>query len=257
VISHELDLMGLLHHGFSAKQLLTLVEWNSREFSRNGRYWNNFRYEVPGQGQGRTIAPQVMGDKKGDWTVRRLQQEPALLEKLERVFPRLRRKWILVLRDPWDNISTLGLRTGRVYDELRIRSNHEEEFWQQLGEHGVDGVPALLPDHSVDEYLDLCVSLETLKSRIPPADWHEVDYEEFLAAPEVGMSALCEFVGLEPDRAYLSAAASIVKPKPHRSRYRIRWTPEQIQRVRRAIGAHSILRAFDRESAAPLLVSDG
>lgn len=244
VVSHELDVMGLLRRGLSGWEILALIAWNARTFTRHGRYWNNFCYAVPSVETAARREPRVVGDKKGDWAVRWFQRDPTLLQTLARRFPGLRRRWILILRNPWDNISTLALRRGGAYDRLRIESGSEEQFRRRLGDRQGTDLPDRVTDETIEDYLGLCDGIEAMKAVVPGEDWLEVEYDSFVADPITGIRDLCRFLDLEPDRDYLAAAASIVRPRPHRSRRHIGWAPEQIHRVRRAIGERAILRRF-------------
>src|SRR4051812_27854480 len=85
VIAHELDTLQLLERGVSGRELMMLIPERDREFAALRRRWTRYAYAVRGQFQGRTVAPRVVGDKKGARSTQRLDEQPALLERLRAV----------------------------------------------------------------------------------------------------------------------------------------------------------------------------
>ena len=244
VVSHELDAMGLLRAGLPERMLYALVLDNSAAFSRNGRYWNGFSYVVPGQEGGGAKTPTVVGDKKGDWAVRWVQKEPGLLGAVQRRV-RARCRWVLVTRHPLDNIATMSLRKGRAYDRLRIAAASSADFkahLEQAQERGEVASAAL--DAMIDDYEGLCQGIAEMQQAIAAADWRHVVYEQFTKTPEAEVRALCEFLGLDPEPGYVSAAASIVHDSPNKSRRSVAWTDEQLGRVARLTRRFSFLEGY-------------
>jgi hypothetical protein len=240
MIAHELDAMGLLAKGMSAADIRALAVHNSLEFSRHGRYWNGFSYAVNGcsAGGGRI---RVLGDKKGDWVARHHAADPSLLDEARRRF-RVRCQWILVVRDPYDNIATMSLRKGGVYDRLRVENPDSGAFRAALKERQAAGdVAAAVLDSMIDDYFGLCRSVEAMKRRLAPTDWHEVDYEAFTAAPYEGLRALFGFLELSATEAFLTDATAIVRRSGRRSRDDLAWQPGQLARVEAMIEEFSFL----------------
>ncbi|MDT0631203.1 hypothetical protein RQM47_08380 [Rubrivirga sp. S365] len=245
VVSHELDAMGLLRAGLSERMLYALVLENSAAFSRNGRYWNGFSYVVPGQDGGGAGRPTVVGDKKGDWAVRWVQQEPDLLDAVRRRL-RARCRWVLVTRHPLDNIATMSLRKGRTYDRLRIASESSAAFKAELKAAQARGdIAASALDAMIDDYEELCGGVAQMEAAISPDDWLHVVYEQFTREPEVEIRRLCQFLDLDPEPEYLAAAASIVHDSPNKSRRSVTWTDAQLERVRALTRRFSFLVDYD------------
>jgi hypothetical protein len=230
VVAHELDAMGLFRAGLPRRVVYGLVLENSAAFSAHGRWWNGYRYEVPGYGGG-AGAPAVLGDKKGDWAVRWTQREPGLLDRV-RGRLRGRDRWVLVTRHPLDNVATLSLRKGRAYDRLRIEAETRVAFRERLAEAQERGdVAAAVRGDMLDDYAGLCEGIEAMRRAVPAERWHHVVYERFTAAPEAEIERLCQFLGLDAAPDYVAAAASIVHDSPNRSRDRLAWTDGQRARV--------------------------
>ena len=231
VISHELDTMGLIKKGIAAKALYALVVENSAEFSRNGRWWNGFSYEVPGQQNGRAKELKIVGDKKGDWAVRWFGDDPRLVDAAYAAVD-ARCRWILVTRNPLDNIATMSLRKNRTYDKLRIASDDSAAFRATLKDHQERGdVSPIALDSMIDDYEGLCETIERMQAAIPATDWVHVEYERFTRQPENEIRRLCRFLEIESDEDYVSACASIVRSSPNKSRNAVAWTDRQLERV--------------------------
>lgn len=249
VVSHELDAMGLFRAGLPERVVYGLVLDNSARFSEHGRYWNGFSYVVPGQDGGGAKRATVLGDKKGDWAVRWTQREPGLLGDVRRRV-RARCRWVLVTRHPLDNVATMSLRKGRVYDRLRIAAPDSAAFKAELKaaqERGEVASAAL--DSMIDDYETLCEGVERMRAALPPDDWHHVVYEDFTASPEDEIRRLCAFLGLDPEPDYVAAAAATVYDSPNKSRRAVTWTDAQRARVDALIRRFPFLDAYADDDA--------
>ena len=244
LVSHELDAMGLFAHGFSERQVFALIARNSAEFERNGRWWNGYSYAIEGGAGGRAERPRVIGDKKGDWAVRRVMEDPCLLDRLARTTPRRRRKWILVLRNPFDNVATMSLRKGRLYDRLRIESASSAEFRERLAAEKGRGVAGEIQSDMVEDYARLCEGVAAMKARTDPGDWLEIRNETFLTAPREGIAALLRFVGLPPDPDFARRAAAIVHPGANLTRRELPWPDAAREAVETLVRKHDFLHGY-------------
>lgn len=243
-IAHELDVMGLIAKGFGQAEILALVRDNARSFTRHGRWWNGFSYAIGGSSAAGDASPlTVIGDKKGDWAVRRFLEEPELLERLSTTID-LPCKWILVTRDPYDNIATLTLRKGGAYDRLRVAHGGEPGFPEVLGSAQRRGqVAASVSDEMIADYRRLCEGVERMRERIAPELWHPVVYESFTERPRECLSSLLAFCSLDAEPALLADACALVKPGS-RSRASLRWSDSQREAVRAMIERHDFLSAY-------------
>jgi len=73
------------------------------------------------------------------------------------------------------------------------------------------------------------------------------EYESFVADPLTGLAAVCAFVGVEPEQGYLDACASIIRPRPDRSRERVDWTRPWIDEVERRLAGYDFLEGYAYE----------
>ena len=108
--------------------------------------------------------------------MRWFQAEPRLIDMAKRRID-ARCKWILVTRHPLDNISTMSLRKGRTYDELRIASDSSADFRSKLKAHQDSGnITSAALDGMIDDYEQLCETIERMQTEIPSAEWIHVKY---------------------------------------------------------------------------------
>ncbi len=245
VVAHELDLMGLVGNGFSREEIASLVCANSAEFERNGRSWNGFGYQVPAGAGGRSERPLVLGDKKADWAVRRVHRDPGLLSRLASLLPGARAAWVMVVRNPFDNVATMSLRTGRHYDRIRIGASTPQAFRRKLNRAQGHRVPAEVLPEMVEDYATLCVGVAQMKARVPAGDWFELRHEDLVADPELWFGRLFTFVGLPVTPGFLRGATASVSSQVNRTRHQTRWSPDARGRVEQLVSEHSFLQGYD------------
>ena len=113
--------MKYLRLGFSRDQV-----FHSRRRSRairhmscareSGRSGTTYSYHVPGQWQGRTREPRVIGDSRAAGTVRRLAFEMHSVLKLRSTMGDIDLRFIEVVRNPYDVIATMMIRRRRTFE---------------------------------------------------------------------------------------------------------------------------------------------
>ncbi len=213
IIADELNALRYFDNGFGRKQLFYLLLRNSLKAASAGRKRTGYVYRVPDQWQGRYERLQVIGDKMGHAAALRLAADPDLLNRL-RQFLSVHIKFVHVLRNPYDVISTMTLR-------------HQ--------------VPL---EHSIDRFFWLCQSVDTIKRRVPSADICDLKHEDFIQSPITRLESLCEFFHLKADAAYLDASAKIVFASPHKSRFEVAWDKTLIESVRIKMSQFSFLEEY-------------
>jgi len=242
-LSHELDAMGLLLRGFSPSDIFSLIRWHEDLFERNGRYWNNFQYNLEFHEPKKSGGPVILGDKKGDWTARHLADSEHSVDSLS-VRLGVPIRWILVLRNPFDNISTLSLRLGREYDRIRIETKNEIEFKSRIAEVDDRIVPKTIRDEMIEDYFGLCDSINRVKIEVDPNFWFELDYEQFKMDTALVTEALCGWLSLPCSEDYKHAVRKIVRRGGNPSRYDIAWSKNQKALVSDRMKQYTFLSRF-------------
>jgi hypothetical protein len=219
VISDELDALRYLSAGFGRRQLL----FGSYEISRRqasglrrkaGRGGKTYSYHVPGQWQGRVHRLAVVGDSQAGWTTRRLAADPDLLARVRRRMAPMDVRFIHVVRNPFDNIATMMVRGQRSFDS------------------------------AFDQYAANCAALVSLARRIGTERLHRVRHEAVVQDPRGSLAALCGFLGVEAEPAYLEAASGILYASPSRSRHDVEWREPEVRRVQELIDRYDYLSGY-------------
>jgi hypothetical protein len=218
IIAHELGVLDFIGAGYSKRQIYYLLLENSEAFARAGRAWTGYSYQVPNQWQGRFQKLQIIGDKKGASTTQRLRDKPELLQLVQqRIGSPI--KFVHIVRNPYDNISTMTRRQDASFDLER----------------------------KIGSYFALCDTIATLKKQVPEADILDLRHEEFIADPKLCLSQLCHFLGLAAPNDYLEDCASIIYKTPHQSRYKLQWPSESIELIKRQIDKFAFLEGYSFE----------
>jgi hypothetical protein len=123
-------------------------------------------------------------------------------------------KFVHVIRNPYDVIGTMTLRTGNSLEK------------------------------SIEKFVFLCDSVAYVKQRVNPADVYDLRLEDFIASPKSVLKDLCDFFLLSSDDAYFDACASIVFKAPHTSRLEVPWTRTLIESVQQKIGRFDFLASY-------------
>lgn len=218
-ISDELDALSYVAAGFSRRQVLSLSiavaqGQARRERRKAGRAGVTYSYFVPGQFQGRHEGLAVVGDSHAGWTTRKLSADRELLPRLEGRMAGLQLRFIHVMRNPYDNIATMMIRSERTFDA------------------------------AFAQYFDNCERLVSLSSRIGAARLLRVRHEDVIGKSRQALTDACTFLGVEPSEAYLAACASILYERPSRTRGQVAWSDAQVAQVRERIARYDFLADY-------------
>ena len=217
MIAHELNALKLGRYGFSGRQIMHEILHNSRVFTEDGgRCYTGYSYAVPNQWQGRYEQLRLIGDKFGDFSIEALMRRPQLLEKMQRKL-NIPVKFVHVIRNPYDNITTIEARKRTVDRTL---------------------------EQSIDYYFSLVAGVESLKQRIATKDVFDLRLEDLVADPINRLQAMARFFELDPDENWAQASAAIVFDKPKRTRYGYDWSETDKQQVAEKIEACDFLRGY-------------
>jgi len=219
VISQELNALQYFKAGFGRDQLFALILSNSAHFALTGQTHSGYTYLVPNQWQGRYRRLRIIGDKRGAGTAEEFWLAPDLLDRLERTVA-VPLRFIHVVRNPFDNIASMKRKSRRLDKNL---------------------------SESTRRYARRCDSILQIKQRLAPEKLFELRHEDLIAQPRETLAALCRFLKLEPDPAYLDDCAGIIYRSPHQSRRAVAWTEVQIEEVHRLILRHSFLAGYSFE----------
>ena len=213
IIAHELDVLKYIQEGFSKRQVFYLLLENSRRFTQVGREWSGYAYAVRNQWNGKFRQLKVIGDKKGGGSSRRLGRNPELFQDLKRTID-IDQKYIHVIRNPYDNISTMSKRRGEGLSK------------------------------SIDRYFSRCKTVANINAMVDREKWFDVRHEALIDNPQYWLMKLCQFLGQNTSDDYLNDCASIVRKSPHKTRHEAHWTRELMQRVENERERYPFLHSY-------------
>lgn len=218
-LAHEADVLKFFEDGHSRPRIIKELFENARRQAQQetGRTQSGYLYEVPGQWQGRASRLRVIGDKSGGESVRRLAANPSQLRAFAD-FIDLPIRLIHVVRDPFDSVARLSLVTK---NEIRKRTIGEAVTLYSV----YAAVNAALIESGEFDILTLY-------------------HEDFVGDPRSNLRRACAFLGVEPDDEYVEACARIVWDKPQRTRERVAWPEQEIERVNRIVERYDFLHTY-------------
>jgi hypothetical protein len=216
IIGHELNTLKYVLAGYRKGQIFYLLLRRSRSFTEKGRKWSGYSYKVPNQWNGRFKKLQVIGDKKAAGSTLVLRSCPWILEGLYNAV-KGKIKFIHVIRNPYDNISTICKKEKKGKMDL---------------------------EDSIDYYFSLCETVAEIKRQVEDNDIFEFRIESFIHSPEIYLRKLCNFLGLDAPDDYLGDCASIVFRSPQKTRSNVNWNYELIDRVKEKMTGYSFLEDY-------------
>ena len=216
LISHELHFMKHLLSGATVNNLAESMVINSAIFNKNGREYTGYDYSVDDQYQGKVKQLKILGDKKGNGTIRIMRKYPEVVSLLNKFDVPV--KFIHVIRNPYDNIST------------RAKRNKTSLLFAAKG---------------------YFANMEVI-SRIAKNTTFQIQHiflEDLIYKPEATLNNLIVSLNLEkPTECYINACKKRLFSKPRETRFDYSWHPTLIDFVSEKIKRYEFLKRFHNRS---------
>jgi len=219
ILSDEANSLMYLTAGLNRRKIFHVLLMKSQRQAKRKRVKGGlgekiYSYWVPGQWQGRYEKLQVIGDCKGGATVHALEQNPTLLDQFHDTI-NADLKFIHVVRNPYDNISTMALRRD---------SNLEGPI--------------------NDYFNNDCQALAVVRPQINPEDLLTVRHEDLIFHPEDTLKRVIQFIGLEPIEDYINDCANIIYKSTSKTRHKIDWDAHSIELVKQNMDQFDFLAGY-------------
>jgi hypothetical protein len=223
VIADEVDIFPYIEAGFEREQVFHILLERSQYQASQGRSKagreKQHSFFVTGQWQGRYETLQVIGNRKAGISTQQLRQNPNLYNQLRRLLgEKINLKVIFSVRNPFDTVSTMHIRSGRDL---------------------VSGI---------DAYFSNCETIGELRKSLPSTDFLAVRHETLLANPANELRQICGFLGLPALPDYIQACSGILYRAPSHTRNKVSWSPELIETVNARIGQYEFLQGYSFEA---------
>jgi hypothetical protein len=217
IVASQTSALKYVKHGFTKQQMFYVLLQDSRRVAKVGRGQRRYSYRVPNQWQGRFQKLQIIGDSTG---LTRLRREPASVTSLKKSLGSVQLKLIHCVRNPYDNISTMKLRSQRTLQA------------------------------AIDAYFPMCETVEKIKNHVPNRVIHDLRHERLVADPKAALRGLCNFLGVNGDQSYYEDCASVVYKSPHKSRFEVAWDQELIADVECRMSQFSFFEGYSYDEEA-------
>jgi len=171
----------------------------------------------------------VIGSKKGGMTTKLLVKSENMkaLKQLQQHLG-ISFKFLHVVRNPYDNIATMLLRS--------LHKREDADFGEKLNE------PKHL-DQEIRKYFRLAEINSRLKSYLP-GQVYEIHSSEMIQNPQETLLGICQFLDLTCDQKYLEDCSKIVYHKATKTRYNLVWTETQKELVRQQMQEFPFLKDY-------------
>lgn len=223
IIGDEVDVFQYVNAGFEREQIFhILLERSQRQAKKGhvkaGRDQKQYSYYVPNASQGSYERLLVIGNRKAGISTQRIGSDPHALERLQKLLGNIRLKFILSVRNPYDTISTMNIRSGRELES------------------------------GVSQYFANCATMQEVRDIVSPENLLVMRHEDLLNGPDRHLRQMCHFLDIPAEANYLSACNAILFQSPAASRKKVKWETEMIQKVKAEIEKFSFLEGYSYES---------
>lgn len=172
-----------------------------------------------------------MGDKKGGRTSELLSQDPSRIKDIEEIIKTVGApvKFIHIVRNPFDNIATMLLRTTGGRDSVR--------------KEGVKVNKSQILENCIKKYFNLTEANQRVRERFGDAVV-DIPGRETVLRPKETLQKLCDHLGVTCSEDYKEKCSRILYGTPSVTRDKIVWTKEQKQRVTELMKKYPFLKDF-------------
>jgi hypothetical protein len=218
VVSDEADPLRYVCARFGRDQIFHILTKNARREAMKGRVTARriepYSVAVPGQSQGRVYRPLVVGDSRAGPTIRRLGEEPGIIDRMRAVLGDVDDRYIHVVRNPYDPISAMVRRGRRTISD------------------------------AIADYTAQSARMVMLRELLGDDRLLTVRYEDFVTEPAYELRRVCRFLGIDPTPDYLTACAAIVDANRRPERETVEWPADAVAAVQRLINQFGFLDGY-------------
>lgn len=216
LVSHELHVVKHLMSGKSKDDILRSMAINSALFNKNGREYTGYDYSIKGQFQGKVKTLKVIGDKKGNGTIRLIRRYPDIVSLFVKF--QVPVKLIHVIRNPYDNIST------------RAKRNNTSLSYSAKG------------------YFRNMETISKLEKN-PSFETHHVFLEDLIFQPSETLKKLLTYLKLKNQtESYIEACKARLFSNPKETRFDFEWSSKDYNYVKNKIKEYEFLKRYHNRS---------
>ena len=204
---------------------------SSRDIKNKG-----YTLQINGLHQGTYLSYiDVIGDKNGGHTAVLLNHEPL---EWDRVMNKLKSlinipfKVIYVIRNPFDNIASAQLYNSKSFRMSSIRKSNVTIDIKHR---------SLL--HKIDSHFTAHQAIMDTKQKYN-LDLLEVHGKDLVEHPNVTITKLCDFLNISCSDSYIQGCSDTLFKTESKTRYKVKWTPDLISKVKNYISKYDNLKRY-------------
>ena len=225
IISNQLNALYFFKNKYSREQIFYLIRKNAFDQGKKGRSNSGYKYEVPGQWQGRYQQLKVIGDKRGGRTTDILDHDRnlSILGRLKKK-SKAKLKMIHVIRNPYDNISTMVLR--------QVKRNKRP-------------LTEALFDEKIALYFQKVKTNARLKAELSDIIC-DVHLENLISRPTEELQRICRFLEIDTTPEYINDCAGIIWKQPNPSRFKLSlWNERRVAQIAHKVNQYDFIQHYN------------
>jgi len=249
VVSHEFDVFGKLNQdstSYNSKTRLFNALWkNSCTSITDGLRTDEadkkgYTLAIDNLYQGAYQSYiDVIGDKRGGLTSAMYMKDPDMFESTFRELKsivNLPMKVIHVIRNPYDNIATsVMFEYKKLKHVKKITTLKESDHEQPIN-------PKLV-DKFIVNHFKIYKATEEIKVKYN-LDVLEIHGKDLIANPKKVIMKMCDFLQVSCSGRFLTVCADKVFPEESKTRYKLKWSDDQILQVKKNIDKYKNLQRY-------------
>lgn len=196
------------------------------EYEQKESYAQRKLVHVKGQWERRYSRLRVIGDKLAYVSTMRLYNEPEVLGSFQKTIG-VPINVLFVYRNPYDMIATRSLKN--LSSNCSIRQDLLSDY------KPVDSEKYELDSKEISDFFEYFDKVRKVLAMFSDGQVFPISYEGFVASPVQKLQEFCVFLGVKYKQYYLDGCASMVDANIHKSRYKVKWTREQLDEVAQGI----------------------
>ena len=180
----------------------------------------------------------VIGDKHGANTVRTFLANPKLVEsELNQLqnLTNLTIKVFHVIRNPYDNIATMAM-----YNHFNQKPS---EVAKVKNSNSTIDPGHKMMDQVINKYFELYNASELMRQQFK-LDIMDIHGRQLITNPRVIISRMCNFLQVFCSHDYLDTISRKIFGSESKTRYKLKWTNDQILKVKQNMGQFSNLKEY-------------
>ena len=214
--STEQNIISLVKKGFTQEQIFYILQKRANQFAKLNKLKTGYSYEITNSYQGNFELVKAIGVDFIAFPLA-IQENPILLNSICNKIFNCNIKFIHIIRNPFDAISTMTKK-----NKLNLSL-----------------------DDRINFYSKNCEAVYNLQNRLNQKLFLTIKHEDFVFNPNLLIQKMGCFLNIEFSKDQIVSYSSIVNSKPNKTRNNITWSNQQIKAVNQIIEKYYFLEGYN------------